>query len=163
MIGDLAARLLGTHVLGGAEDLAGAGDARVLGDARNPEIHHERAAGRALDHDVVGFHVAVDDALRVRVGEPPADVAQNPRELRRRHRSAVSNAVAERLAINERHDEEHDVADFVDGKDRDDVRVRELGGGARFLQEALLECWLTGEMRLQKLERHGPLQRYVLR
>jgi len=71
--------------------------------------------------------------------------------------------VAKRLAIDERHDEEHDVVDFVDGKDRNDVWVRELGGGARFVQKALLERWLAGEMRLENLERYGPLQRDVLR
>ena len=163
VIGDLAARLLGAHVVRGAEDLAGAGDGGILRDASDAEVHHERAARGALDHDVVGLHVAVDDALRMRVGESPADVAQDLSELRRRHRPASSDAVAERLAVDERHDEEHDVVDVVHGKDRNDVRVRQFGGGARFVQEALLERGLTGQMRLENLERHRPLECDVLR
>jgi len=81
VIGDLSPRLLGAHVVRGAEDLAGAGDTGILDDARDPKVHDERAARCTLDHDIVGLHVAVHDALRMCVGESPTDVAQDFLEL----------------------------------------------------------------------------------
>ena len=76
VIGRVAARLLGRHVLGRAEDHAGAGEPRAalverahLGDAEVEDLD-EVGSPLALDQvDVLGLEVAVDDALGVRGAE----------------------------------------------------------------------------------------------
>ena len=90
----------------------------------------------ARDEQVVGLHVAVDDALVVRGGEPLGDLPRVVDRLARRQRAAVQTA-AQRLALEQLGDDVRRAgvpADVVDGQD---VRVIELPGGARLLLEAL--------------------------
>ena len=157
----LTARLLGTHVLRGAENLADARHPGAVRDARDAEIGDEGAAGTALDQDVVRLDVAVHHALRVRVGQAPGHLAQNPRRLRRRQRSATPDALAERFAVDERHDEEDQVAHLFDREDGNDVRVRELGRCAGFVQEALSQRRVTRQVRWQQLEGDQAVERHV--
>ena len=72
----VAGHLLGAQVVHGAEHLAGRRERRRLGQARDAEVGDQRAPGGAVDENVLGLHVAVDDAARVRVAERLGDVAQ---------------------------------------------------------------------------------------
>jgi hypothetical protein len=101
----LAAGLLGGHVARGADDGAGAGDGGAgevgLVDARDAEIDEARegAVGRGFEEDVLGLHVAVDDAGVVGGGER---VEQGPEEregLVHGEPTAAPEVAAEVLAV----------------------------------------------------------------
>ena len=92
------------------------------------------------DEQVVGLHVAVDDALVVRGGEPFGDLTRVVDRFARRQRARVQPA-AERFPFEQLRDDVGRAgmrADVVDGQD---VRVIELAGGARFLLEAMRPGW----------------------
>ena len=64
-------RLLWRHIGGRADKRAGRGHgfhARDVGDAKIGQ-YHAAALAAGFDHDVVGFHVAVDDPVFVRRGQ----------------------------------------------------------------------------------------------
>ncbi len=66
-----------------------------VGDA---EIGKERAAARRVEQDVVGFHIAVHHAARVRVRERLPDVPQQPHDRVGGEGPARGHALRERLA-----------------------------------------------------------------
>ncbi len=72
-----AAHLLGGHVVEAADQGAGVGDAGVgqLGDA---EVEDLQAAAALLDHQVGRLDVAVDDVEGVGVGQPVAQLLEQP-------------------------------------------------------------------------------------
>ena len=107
----------------------------------------------AVEEDVLGLDVAVDDACRVERVEPRGDLGDDADELRDPERGRLRDAVAERAA-----------GDVVDRQvvapvrlgsldDRDEVRVVHLGGGPRFLAEPVLEDEIAGELDLEHLQR----------
>ncbi len=88
------------------------------------------------EQNVVGLDVAMDHAVRMRIRERGADLAQNQQRGGDRHRPRRRlEALRERLAIDEGHDEEDQPIALIDRVDRHDVRVRELCGCLGFLQE----------------------------
>jgi hypothetical protein len=97
--------------------------------------------------------VPVDDALLVRVGERPGHLAQHPGGLGRREGALLPHAGTQGPARYVRHREEDECIDFFDRVDRDDVRVRQLGGGPRFPQKSFLECRRMGARR-EELDRY---------
>ena len=50
---------------------------------------------------------------------------------------------------------------FLDGVDGDDVRMRQLGGGARLAQEQRAEVVALGQVGRQELDGHGTVERHV--
>ena len=72
-VGLLALDLLGRHVLGRPDHHAGARDPLGLDRAGDPEIHDPGVAV-AVDHDVLGLEVAVDDAQAVGFRQALADL-----------------------------------------------------------------------------------------
>jgi hypothetical protein len=163
---DFAARLLGGHVLRRAHDAARhraaefrlgsaggrdetareVGRGRVLfrDDFRETPVHDEHAA-EVAEHDVFRLEIAVDDALAVGEGDGIADLLEDGEERGQRiffHR--LGDAIGEEFehlfqgdAAHEFHRVEKLVllidAEFVDG---DDVRMIELRGDLRLLDEA---------------------------
>ena len=123
---------LAAHQLGQAEveDL----DAAVLGD-----------------EDVVRLEIAVDDALVVGRGEALGDLRGVVDRLAHRQRRA-SDALAQRLALEQLGDHERRAVVSAEIVDREDVRVVELAGGARLLLEATQPVGVLGEGRGQDLE-----------
>ena len=78
-----AARLLGRPVLGRPEQHSLGRDARRrAGDPREAEVGDDDAAGRALDQDVAGREVAMDDPAGMRVGERRRDRQRDLGRLR---------------------------------------------------------------------------------
>ena len=88
------------------------------------------------DEQVVGLHVAMDDALVVRRGEPFGDLARVVDRFARRQRAALQTA-AERFPFEQFRDDVGRAGVDADVVDRQDVRVIELTGRARFLLEAM--------------------------
>ena len=75
----LAKCLFGRHVRGRADRDAGDGQLRIaLRRACDSEVGHHGAPALAVDQDVLGLDIAVDDTARVRVGERARDFAQQP-------------------------------------------------------------------------------------
>ena len=147
---DVAAeRLFGAHELRRAGDAV----ARVTRDRGDPEIGDQRTTGGRFEQDVVRLHVAMHDALRVRVGQRPRDLADQPYAIAGRHRATLPNALGERFPFDERHHVEDEAVDLVDGMNRDYVRVRQLGGEPRFAQEAVAQSLrLVGREELDRDE-----------
>ena len=107
------------------------------GALREPEVHHLDDAV-APDHDVLRLDVAVHDAAAVRRGERRGDLGADVHDIAHRQR-ARGETIAQRHAVHELRRDEVDRARLPDLVDRDDVRMVERRGGARFLLEAAAE------------------------
>jgi hypothetical protein len=173
-----ALELLGRHVLEGAEDGAHRGERRrqllgrelaELGAARlRPArgVEFRQAEIEQLDaalgeEDVAGLEVAVDDPGRVRALERVGDLDPEPEDLLDRERPPL-DALGERLALEELHDQEVDLAlppDVVEGAD---VRVLERRDRLRLALEALAHLLGGREVLGQDLERDRPVEPGVL-
>src|SRR5581483_6236182 len=104
--------LLGGHVGGGPEERSRRGErvarARSLGGAvevaPEAEVGEERLAV-AREEDVLGLHVAVDDAAPVSRPERARELRAEARDLVDRQRALHIELAPERPALEERHDE----------------------------------------------------------
>ena len=138
--GGVAGRLLGRHVRRSADRCA---DMRRDGGRRadrRTRRRHDVASPRlqeclgdsevgdggrsAREQDVVGFDVAVNDATPVSVHERARHVFKNAHGLAHRERAALQ-ARADRLALDERHDEEGQAVHLSGAQHGYDVRVLE--------------------------------------
>lgn len=61
-------------------------------------------------------------------------------------RTPPPDALTQRLAVDVGHREENEIADLVDGMDRNDVGMGELGGGARLAQKSLAQVNTSGQV-----------------
>ena len=151
-------RLLGRHVGRRADGRAGRGQERAglhlggrLGDAEVGDLH--APVGR--DHEVLGLEVAVDDAVRLRVGEPGEQAFEHAADLRQRHPADVR---AQRAALDVLHRDVRRAVVLEVVVHGDDVRVRQRPGHARLAQEALGERRVGRVERAQLLERDEPVE-----
>jgi len=103
----------------------------------------------------------MDDAAAVGVGQCPRHLLQHPDDLGRRERSRAADALCQRLAVHETHDEAEDGAALLDGVHRHDVGVRERGRRAGFPKESLTELGTDGQLGWQDLDGHGAVERQV--
>ena len=103
------------------------------------------------DEDVLGLQVAVDDAAAVRRGQAAGDLLRVRQGLAQRQRAAAERA-AQRLAVEQLGDDVGPPVGGADVVDRDDVRVVERGGGARFQLEAVEALRIGREARRQHLD-----------
>ena len=112
------------------------GRRQYLGDAEVEDLHLQRAVRLRYQLNVLRLEIAVDNPLRVDGAEGPAHLVGNERHLRRVHR-APSDELAERLALEELHDEVGLAAGrLAEVQDLDDVLVRDHVDGARLVEEA---------------------------
>ena len=102
-----------------------AGQAEV-GDAR---------VALAIDEDVVGLEVAVQDVALVGVGDGVGDLADELGRLARRERPLLAQLAGETVAVDEGHRVVGLTIQFAEVEQRDDARVVQGGGGASFLPE----------------------------
>ena len=144
-----AAYLFGRHVADGAEDQAGLGGGafegafrRVRGQFRDAEVE-DLGAAVAREKDVLGLEVTVDDAFVMRRGEPLRDLQRGVDGAARRERAA-REPVAQGLALKELADDVRPAAVMPDVVDRQEVRMVEHPGGARFLLEPLQLLLVAG-------------------
>ena len=155
--GPLAHRLLGRHVLRRAEREAGlrhASAARALHREGDAKVGHQRVA--AVEEDVLRLDVAVDDALRVRVGKRIGHLVRNAHGVVNRQLLVAHQAIAQRLAVNERHHVEQEAARRAGVMQRQDVRMLQVRGGGDLGEEAL-GTQRRREVGVQHLDRDLPV------
>ena len=154
----LAADLLGRHVGGRADDGVGAGQAagvdEQLGDA---EVHHLDLA-EAGDGDVVRLQVAVDDVVGMGRADRREELLGDVERLVDGHAALVLEDRAERLALDELHDDEERLVVLVEVVDAHDARVVEGRDGGRLALEAAPELGVAGVGVAQDLDRHRDLE-----
>ncbi len=167
-VGFLASALLGREVGDRPEDRARRGDVvrgeRGFGD---PEVGNLQRPVVG-DENVSRFHVTVDDAVPVGVGERVADAATDGGYAFRRQRTLVAQEVFEGPSPTVLH---HDVLQigltargFGTGVvDRDDVGMRQSSRGQRLSPESLQERVVLREVRMQDLDGDGPRQHVIAR
>jgi hypothetical protein len=134
----------------------------AMRDARNAEVQHlgVHAAGH---EDVGGLHVAMHDALAVRVGERVGDAAHHLGRLDRAGAHALQQQVAQVLALQALHGDVDAGVGRAGVEHGDDVRVRQPGGRAGLVQEQRVER-LAGSrvgVDMQGLERDGARQQRI--
>jgi len=161
-----AGGLLRRHVLDGAQDRSRTG-ARVgggldrfetglvfgegCGQLSQAEIQD---LGEAVPghHHVFGLQVPVDDSRRVRFGQAVRDLRRHVDRLRHRKEAGLEQC-SQRLTLDQLHGDVVNPVDLPDVVDRDDVRMVQAGGEARFPFEALQPLAIGGEVVRQNLDR----------
>jgi len=125
--------LLGSHVTQGAERHAGEGECHVerfaaqqLGQAEVGDLH----AALFVEEQVLGLDVAVHEALLVRVFEGVANLRHDGQRLGGREPARLEK-LPEIHAVHILHDDVVEAARFAEVVDINDVRMVELGEGAR--------------------------------
>ena len=159
----LARRLLRAHRARGAHHLAGRRVGGVPRHLRDAEVGDHRPAAVPLEEDVLGLHVAVHHALPVGVGERPRHLAHDLGHLPGGKAPEPTDLVAERLARDVSHHEEHEAVGLLDRVDRNDVGVGEPGRGAGLAQEARAAVRHGGQRRREELDGHEPVEGEVAR
>ncbi len=152
----LAGRLLRTHVVRCSDDHALRGelaDRRGLCRFRDSEVGHEHVPP-AVEQDVVGLHVAVDDSVLVSVAERIGDLSRDAGRVANREAMLLLEQMSERRAVDAaHHDVQHLVLVAPDLVDRDDVRMLELCAGARLAYEPVGERGRWGLAQIQHFHR----------
>ena len=158
--------LLGRGVLQLAEEDARGGRLdRRFGDFRDAEID-ELDQGAALlvarQHEVVGRHVAVDDALAVQVPQGEKRLVGDLEGERQARPPVQLEEIRHVDAVDELHDEIGH-AGVVDGEvvDRADVRVLQPRGGPRLLDEPAPQILVRDDARLHHLDDADLLEKAV--
>jgi hypothetical protein len=136
--GLVAARLLRAEVVDRAERRAGQRHLRLGDRPGDPEVGHLHPAV-AVDHDVAGLHVAVDDPPLVSGLQGPRRLRGDPGGLPRRQGAGPLDDRGEVLAVDELHDDERAGGVLAVVEDRDDVRVVQRRGGLGLVPEARAE------------------------
>jgi hypothetical protein len=121
----------------------------------------ERAV--AVEQEVPGLHIAVDDTFRVRGVEGVRSLPQPRDGLAGRDRS-LAQLLVERTAAEVLHDDERPPAGLSDVEDRDDVRAaREPGRRERFSREPLPHRLVPGVALREHLDRDRTAEGLVRR
>ena len=112
----------------------------------------------AVEQDVVGLDVAVDDVVAVRVGEGVGHLAHDARRVADPEPLVRAEELPQRRAVDAAH---NDVEDFFVPAhlvDRHDVRVLEPGDGLRFAEKPLGERGGGREVEIEDLHRDVAVQ-----
>ena len=131
---------LGGQVGDGADEHAVGGGVLGVGADRlgEPEVGDLDPAVVGDEH-VLRLHVAVHEAGAVGRRQRGEHRLQHGQRPRRRHRRLLDDGVAQRVAGDQLHHQEDGAVVVALVEDRDDVGVREPGGGAGLAHEALGE------------------------
>jgi hypothetical protein len=89
-----------------------------------------------IQQHVLGFHVAVDDVVGVRVRQSGGDGGADAHDFFWRQVTIALNALLERFALDQFHGEKEIAVALADVVAGDDVGVVELGRGAGFQEES---------------------------
>ena len=115
--------LLGSDVVGGSEYRPGLGHPALhVERARDAEVGHLRLAV-AVQEDVLGLDVAVDEAAAMREGEPARDLSRQLERSRDRQRLVLLDQPLEILPADELEDDELPPVMLAAVDHRHDVRM----------------------------------------
>jgi membrane dipeptidase len=154
-----AACLLGAHVLGSAHRVAGSRRSfTALGDA---EVHHADAP-LAVEHDVGGLEVAVDDAGGVN-GFQPAGRLRHQLQRFAGGQGALAHALLEADPVHQLHRDPAQAVALAVLVDARHVGIGHLAGQPDLGAEAAHEVLLAGQLGTQDLQRHRLVQHAVAR
>ena len=151
--------MFGRHVVRGAEDRAGAGQAtlgagRHLGDAEVQDLDEVFFAAAGDQVDVVGLQVAMNDARSMSGRQALGELAGETDQALHRDRRAAPDNARERVSFEELH---HEVGAAVGQEtevaDVDDVLVADSRGGPRFVQETLGHFFVASQVCPQHFHR----------
>ena len=147
----ISVALFGRHVFGRTHRHAGAGEAFLfhLLDVRNAKIHDVDAVV-AREHDVRGLHVAVDDALAVRVKETACNLLDDDFNRFERKLALVLQNFGERNTLHVSHRDKELLALLTKVEHVNDVLVVEFLHGLCFEVKALDGLFVGG--RVENLE-----------
>ena len=106
-----------------------------VGSLRGGHAKIEQRGPRTAQHDVGWLQIAVDDAVRVGVGQRVSQLVRDRQQLTRRDGTAP-DARLQRLAVETLHDEVVDARVVPDVVERADVRMLEVGDHPGFTLEA---------------------------
>src|SRR5512146_2169851 len=119
-------------------------------------------AAAALEHDVVGLDVPVDDAERMGGAECVGRLHENASPLFGGQAAPALEARREWLAVDKGHDEvDQPVRPFADAVNRDDMGMRQPRGRFRFAQEPQPHLLPKRQLRRQDLDRDLPLEALI--
>lgn len=164
--------LLGGHVLHGPENRPFLREGpvrgrfvgvhqRVFGGERVPrETEVEQLCAGFGEHHVRRLEVAVNHVLAVSAVECGSDLDAVAEHLFGGQRAAA-DAIRERLAFEQFHDEVVDVVLASDVEETADVRVRERRDRSRLALETLPSSFVEREMRRKDLDRDGAIEACV--
>ena len=158
----LAQRLLGRHVLHGAQQRAGLGHAVAFDGPCQAEIHDHDAAG-VFHHDVLRLEIAVQDAGAVRRFQRGANLLQDLHRLIGRHLASLFENAAQIAARNQFHGHKAHARVFREVVHPHHVTVRHLVGKTDLLLETVDDGGVAGQLRPDHLQGHQPVQLPVLR
>ena len=150
--GALAGELFGRHVSRRPRKVLGRGG--LAGHRGQPEVRDARAAP-AVEHDVGGLQVPVEDAAVVRRRQPGADLPRHVERLVRRKTSDALEQRGEVLAVDVLHREEVLAVDLGDVVHPAHVGVRDLARGADLGEESVEALPVRRERARQELQRDG--------
>ena len=166
-----ALALLRGHVRRRAHDRAGLGGAAGQADVsqlRDPEVEDLGAlAGRRVGignhEDVVGFEVAMDDALGVRRGERAAHAPHQQRGLGLRGDAPRLDPVRQGLSLEELHDQERVPRGHeTEVEHLHDAGVFDRRGRLRFVEEPVDDLAIARQLGVEDLHRCNPPDQGVL-
>ncbi len=143
--------LLRAHVFGRADYHLLTGDSSFLGRPGNPEIH-DSDVPLAVDHDVRGFEVAVDDAETMRFCLPFANL---PGDMDRGADSQLPAHPDHGLKVFARHvlhGDEMPAFGLSQVEHPADMAVGDFTGQPELIPEALDRLLVLGDLRLDELE-----------
>ena len=115
----------------------------------------------ALDQDVAGLDVAVDEAARVGGVERRGDLGDHGGGVLGAHRAVGPSSAAQVGAVDQVHGHEQQAVLLAGVVDRDHVRVADRDRDPRLLAEAAAEALVGGELRRDDLERDDVVERQV--
>ena len=114
-----------------------------------------------FQQDIIGLDVAVNHAAAMCVAERPRYLLHHARRVTAGEQSLALHPLRERLAVDKRHHEEHEVVVRLDRVNGHDVWVHQLRRRARLAQEPFTLRGILREVALQQLDRDRALEGYV--
>ena len=156
----VAGELLGRHEVGGADPVAGGGQAGV-GPHRLGEAEVGEVGVLAVEQDVGRLDVAVHEPDGVRGVERGADLEADRRDPGGRDHALAGQQALQVGPVHVAHDEVEVPALLARRVDRDHVRVVDRRGDARLALEALAEPGIARPLGGDQLDGDGPAERQL--